>query len=198
MFYCFYSVLRQCKNVELSFSDINCKTDLLKGTKKGTIYLTPYRVTQFCTIKMLRMLWWSPHFSYNFYCPPPHIHLLSWCSCPVTTRIAWARPCSLIIWWRAAASSSRCLEPTTLKATFRLRLVVGVRLPLLLADQKPLINWVNTVFEGRTGSLIETVYSGGWEGQANFKMSFPSGGAIEVGQHLFKLATNGLCWHVFS
>lgn len=33
--------------------------------------------------------------------------------------------------------------------------------------------------------------SGGWEGQANFKMSFPSGGAIELGQHLFKLATNG-------
>ncbi len=33
--------------------------------------------------------------------------------------------------------------------------------------------------------------SGGWEGQANFKMCFPSGGAIELGQHLFKLATNG-------
>lgn len=33
--------------------------------------------------------------------------------------------------------------------------------------------------------------SGGWEGQANFKMSFPSGGAIELGQHLFKLASNG-------
>ncbi|AWP18549.1 putative WW domain-binding protein 2-like isoform 3 [Scophthalmus maximus] len=31
---------------------------------------------------------------------------------------------------------------------------------------------------------------GGWEGQANFKMSFTSGGAIELGQHLFKLATN--------
>lgn len=36
------------------------------------------------------------------------------------------------------------------------------------------------------------VSSGGWEGQANFKMSFLSGGAIELGQHLFKLATNGL------
>lgn len=35
--------------------------------------------------------------------------------------------------------------------------------------------------------------SGGWEGEANFKMSFLNGGAIEVGQHLFKLATNGLC-----
>lgn len=37
------------------------------------------------------------------------------------------------------------------------------------------------------------VSSGGWEGQAHFKMSFPSGGAIELGQHLFKLATNGWC-----
>lgn len=40
----FTSVLRECKNVELSFSDVACKTDLLKGTKKGTVYLTPYRV----------------------------------------------------------------------------------------------------------------------------------------------------------
>lgn len=38
------SVVRQCKNVELSFSDVTSKTDILKGTKKGTIYLTPYRV----------------------------------------------------------------------------------------------------------------------------------------------------------
>lgn len=30
--------------MELSFSDVTCKTDLLKGTKKGTVYLTPYRV----------------------------------------------------------------------------------------------------------------------------------------------------------
>lgn len=32
---------------------------------------------------------------------------------------------------------------------------------------------------------------GGWEGKADFKMSFLNGGAIEVGEHLFKLATNG-------
>lgn len=38
------SVLRECKNVELSFSDVTSKTDLLRGTKKGTVYLTPYRV----------------------------------------------------------------------------------------------------------------------------------------------------------
>uniref|UniRef100_A0A673LX85 WW domain-binding protein 2-like n=1 Tax=Sinocyclocheilus rhinocerous TaxID=307959 RepID=A0A673LX85_9TELE len=38
--------------------------------------------------------------------------------------------------------------------------------------------------------LIKAEAGGGWEGQANFKMSFPSGGAIELGQHLFKLATN--------
>lgn len=38
------------------------------------------------------------------------------------------------------------------------------------------------------GSLIS---SGGWEGQAHFKMTFLHGGAIELGQHLFKLASNG-------
>uniref|UniRef100_A0A0E9RPN0 GRAM domain-containing protein n=1 Tax=Anguilla anguilla TaxID=7936 RepID=A0A0E9RPN0_ANGAN len=37
-------VLRECKNVELSFTDVTCKTDLLKGTKKGNVYLTPYRM----------------------------------------------------------------------------------------------------------------------------------------------------------
>lgn len=40
----FTSVLRECKNVELSFSDVTGKTDLLKGNKKGNVYLTPYRV----------------------------------------------------------------------------------------------------------------------------------------------------------
>lgn len=40
----YVSVLRECKNVELTFSDVACKSDLLKGSKKGTIYLTPYRV----------------------------------------------------------------------------------------------------------------------------------------------------------
>lgn len=53
-FICLRSVLRQCKNVELSFSDVACKTDLLKGTKKGTIYLTPYRVTQFVQLRYFR------------------------------------------------------------------------------------------------------------------------------------------------
>lgn len=38
------SVLRDCKNVELSFNDVTSKTDLLRGTKKGSVYLTPYRV----------------------------------------------------------------------------------------------------------------------------------------------------------
>lgn len=39
--------------------------------------------------------------------------------------------------------------------------------------------------------LAFTSLSGGWEGKADFKMSFLNGGAIEVGEHLFKLATNG-------
>ncbi|KAJ7425951.1 Postacrosomal sheath WW domain-binding protein [Willisornis vidua] len=38
------SVLKQCKDVELSFSDVTGKPEIFKGTKKGMLYLTPYRV----------------------------------------------------------------------------------------------------------------------------------------------------------
>ncbi|NXU35446.1 WBP2 protein, partial [Drymodes brunneopygia] len=38
------SVLKQCKDVELSFSDVTGKPDIFKGTKKGMLYLTPYRM----------------------------------------------------------------------------------------------------------------------------------------------------------
>ncbi|NWY43188.1 WBP2 protein, partial [Sylvia atricapilla] len=38
------SVLRQCKDVELSFSDVTGKPEIFKGTKKGMLYLTPYRM----------------------------------------------------------------------------------------------------------------------------------------------------------
>uniref|UniRef100_A0A8B9PX65 GRAM domain-containing protein n=1 Tax=Apteryx owenii TaxID=8824 RepID=A0A8B9PX65_APTOW len=37
-------VLKQCKDVELSFSDVTGKPDVFKGTKKGMLYLTPYRM----------------------------------------------------------------------------------------------------------------------------------------------------------
>ncbi|GCB82376.1 hypothetical protein scyTo_0022901, partial [Scyliorhinus torazame] len=36
--------LKECKDVELSFSDMTAKSDFFKGTKKGTLYLTPYRM----------------------------------------------------------------------------------------------------------------------------------------------------------
>lgn len=39
--------------------------------------------------------------------------------------------------------------------------------------------------------MVSFIVSGGWEGQAHFKMTFLHGGAIELGQHLFKLASNG-------
>ncbi|KAI6079670.1 Postacrosomal sheath WW domain-binding protein [Aix galericulata] len=37
-------VLKQCKDVELSFSDVTGKPEAFKGTKKGMLYLTPYRM----------------------------------------------------------------------------------------------------------------------------------------------------------
>ncbi|KFQ31709.1 WW domain-binding protein 2, partial [Merops nubicus] len=38
------SVLKQCKDVELSFSDVPGKPEAFRGTKKGVLYLTPYRM----------------------------------------------------------------------------------------------------------------------------------------------------------
>uniref|UniRef100_A0A9J8CBF9 GRAM domain-containing protein n=1 Tax=Cyprinus carpio carpio TaxID=630221 RepID=A0A9J8CBF9_CYPCA len=114
------SILRECKNVELSFSDITPKNDLFKGTKKGSVFLTQYRMVfvsstmkeKFCS------------FMFPYY-------LMKNCS---------------------------------------------IEQPVFAA------NYIQ--------GLIKAEAGGGWEGQANFKMSFPSGGAIELGQHLFKLATN--------
>lgn len=68
--------------------------------------------------------------------PPSHYvpflyHGHSCCLCPVTLRTAWVRPCSPTIWWRDAALSSRCLQPTTLKGQYQLSLVVSGLLFLL-------------------------------------------------------------------
>ncbi|KAG2463638.1 WBP2 protein, partial [Polypterus senegalus] len=38
------AVLKDCKDVELYFSDLTQKNDAFKGTKKGLVFLTPYRV----------------------------------------------------------------------------------------------------------------------------------------------------------
>ncbi|NXN94255.1 WBP2 protein, partial [Rhinopomastus cyanomelas] len=38
------SILKECKDVELSFSDVTGKSEVFKGTKKGMLYLTPYRM----------------------------------------------------------------------------------------------------------------------------------------------------------
>ncbi|CAL8265545.1 postacrosomal sheath WW domain-binding protein [Gadus morhua] len=113
------SVLRECKNVELSFSDVSSKTDLLKGTKKGSVYLTPYRLV-------------------------------------------------------FVSSNKDCLG----SCMFPYYLMKGcsIEQPVFAA------NFIKGTVSAEPG--------GGWEGRASFKMSFTSGGAIELGQHLFKLATN--------
>ncbi|XP_016318670.1 WW domain-binding protein 2-like [Sinocyclocheilus anshuiensis] len=114
------SILRECKNVELSFSDVTPKNDLFKGTKKGSVYLTQYR-----------MVFVSSTMKEKF--------------------------CSLMFPYYLMKNCS-------------------IEQPVFAA------NYIQ--------GLIKAEAGGGWEGQANFKMSFPSGGAIELGQHIFKLATN--------
>ncbi|XP_018593983.1 postacrosomal sheath WW domain-binding protein [Scleropages formosus] len=113
-------LLREGRDVELSFSDVTSKTELLRGTKKGTVYLTPYRMV-FVSNNAKDALR-SVMFPY---------YLMKGCS---------------------------------------------IEQPVFAA------NYIKGTLLAEPG--------GGWEGKANFKMSFPSGGAIELGQHLFKLATN--------
>uniref|UniRef100_A0A8C5A631 WBP2 N-terminal like n=1 Tax=Gadus morhua TaxID=8049 RepID=A0A8C5A631_GADMO len=103
------SVLRECKNVELSFSDVSSKTDLLKGTKKGSVYLTPYRLV-------------------------------------------------------FVSSNKDCLG----SCMFPYYLMKGcsIEQPVFAA------NFIKGTVSAEPG--------GGWEGRASFKMSFTSGGAIEL------------------
>ncbi|XP_028843094.1 postacrosomal sheath WW domain-binding protein [Denticeps clupeoides] len=114
------SVLTECRNVELSFSDVTCKTDLLKGTKKGAVYITPYR-----------MLFVSSNAKDGLGSVMFPYYKMKGCS---------------------------------------------IEQPVFAA------NYIKGTLHAEPG--------GGWEGQASFKMSFPSGGAIELGQLMFKLATN--------
>ncbi|MFT7804008.1 WW domain-binding protein 2-like [Arapaima gigas] len=114
------SVLKECKNVELSFSDVTSRTELLKGTRKGTVYLTPYRMV-FVSSNTKDSLG-SMMFPY---------YLMKGCS---------------------------------------------IEQPVFSA------NYIKGTISAEPG--------GGWEGQATFKLAFPSGGAIELGENLFKLASN--------
>ncbi|KAG7491471.1 hypothetical protein MATL_G00004790 [Megalops atlanticus] len=114
------SVLSQCTDVELSFSNITSKTELLRGTKKGTVYLTPYR-----------MVFLSKN---------------------------------------AKDSLGSVMFP------FYLMKGCSIEQPAFSA------NYIRGMLYAEPG--------GGWEGKANFKIAFLSGGAIDFGQYLFKVATN--------
>ena len=44
----YHSILMSYDHVELTFNDMKNVPEAFKGTKKGTVYLTPYRVS--CTV----------------------------------------------------------------------------------------------------------------------------------------------------
>ncbi|XP_013907535.1 PREDICTED: postacrosomal sheath WW domain-binding protein isoform X2 [Thamnophis sirtalis] len=92
---------------------------MFKGTKKGMVFLTPYRVIFVSKNKDPMMSFMMP------------FHLVKGCS---------------------------------------------IEQPVFSA------NYIKGVIQAEPG--------GGWEGQASFKMSFFSGGAIEFGQMMFKLASD--------
>uniref|UniRef100_A0A8D0GJJ1 WBP2 N-terminal like n=1 Tax=Sphenodon punctatus TaxID=8508 RepID=A0A8D0GJJ1_SPHPU len=113
------SVLKHCKDVELSFSDVSGKPEIFRGTKKGMLYLTPYRMIFVSKGKDPMLSFMMP------------FYLVKGCS---------------------------------------------IEQPVFAA------NYIKGVIHAEPG--------GGWEGQASFKMTFNSGGAIEFGQLMFKVATN--------
>ncbi|XP_034630947.1 postacrosomal sheath WW domain-binding protein isoform X1 [Trachemys scripta elegans] len=113
------SILKHCKDVELSFSDVSDKAEIFKGTKKGMVYLTPYRMIFVSKGKDPMMSFMMP------------FYLVKGCS---------------------------------------------IEQPVFAA------NYIKGVIQAEAG--------GGWEGQASFKMTFNSGGAIEFGQLMFRVATN--------
>uniref|UniRef100_A0A6I8PLN4 GRAM domain-containing protein n=1 Tax=Ornithorhynchus anatinus TaxID=9258 RepID=A0A6I8PLN4_ORNAN len=114
------SILKQCKDVELSFSDVTGKPEAFKGTKKGALFLTPYRMIFVTKGKDAMQSFMMP------------FYLVKNCS---------------------------------------------IEQPLLSA------NYIKGTISAEAG--------GGWEGQASFKLSFSSGGAIEFGQMMMQAATNG-------
>ncbi|NXI73012.1 WBP2 protein, partial [Anseranas semipalmata] len=113
------SVLKQCKDVELSFSDVTGRPEAFKGTKKGMLYLTPYRVIFVSKGKDPMLSFMMP------------FYLVKGCS---------------------------------------------VEQPVFSA------NYIKGQIQAEAG--------GGWEGQATFKLTFNSGGAIEFGQLMFKAASS--------
>ncbi|OCT85470.1 hypothetical protein XELAEV_18023638mg [Xenopus laevis] len=112
------SILRQCKDVELSFSDMSHKSEAFRGTKKGSLFLTAYRVIFLNKGK-------DPMMSFNM-----PFYMMKGCS---------------------------------------------IEQPVFSA------NYIKGTISAEPG--------GGWEGQASFKLTFNSGGAIEFGQIMFKMAT---------
>uniref|UniRef100_V9LGY0 WBP2 N-terminal like n=1 Tax=Callorhinchus milii TaxID=7868 RepID=V9LGY0_CALMI len=113
-------ILKECKDVELSFSDMTAKSDYFKGTKKGFLYLTPYRMIFLCRGKDPMQSFMMP------------FYLVKGCS---------------------------------------------IEQPVFSA------NYIKGSIAAEAG--------GGWEGQASFKLVFNSGGAIEFGQLMFKVAQQG-------
>ncbi|XP_072259963.1 WW domain-binding protein 2 [Pyxicephalus adspersus] len=112
------SVLMSYDHVELTFSDMASTPDAFRGTKKGTILLTPYRVIFISKGKDPMQSFMMP------------FYLMKDCE---------------------------------------------IKQPVFGA------NFIK--------GTVKAEPSGGWEGNATFKLSFPAGGAIEFGQFMLQVAS---------
>ncbi|OCT60696.1 WW domain-binding protein 2 isoform X1 [Xenopus laevis] len=112
------SILTSYEHVELIFSDMENTPEAFRGTKKGRVILTPYRVI----------------------------------------------------------FVSRGRDPLqSFMMPFYLMKDCEIKQPVFGA------NFIKGIVRAETG--------GGWEGSATFKLNFPSGGAIEFGQHMLHVAS---------
>ncbi|EFB25628.1 hypothetical protein PANDA_008583, partial [Ailuropoda melanoleuca] len=115
-----HSILMSYDHVELTFNDMKNVPEAFKGTKKGTVYLTPYRVIFLSKGKDAMQSFMMP------------FYLMKDCE---------------------------------------------IKQPVFGA------NYIKGTVKAEAG--------GGWEGSASYKLTFMAGGAIEFGQRMLQVASQG-------
>lgn len=222
------SVLISRENVELLLSDADSLPEAFKRSKKGSVYLTPYRVRNQTTLMIsadedaswIRDWWhtcWTSLLRSGFCLPRVQNG---------RQRKLWLRDL------RDVRSDTFSLSQVIFLAKGRdalqsfmmpFYLIKGceIKQPVLGANYiKGTINAEpggTFVFTYTTFPLLLTYYSlwmhfkcqfkvcashtpcidssaltGGWEGSATFKIVFPAGGAIEFGQYMMQVASQGM------
>ncbi|MGH0162895.1 UNVERIFIED_CONTAM: hypothetical protein FKN15_049522 [Acipenser sinensis] len=162
------SILMTCDHVELSFSESENMPEAFKGTNKGTIYMTPYRVIFLSKGK-------DP--LHSFMMP---FYLMKGCEVkqPVfgANFIKGAVSAEPAAWYVLVIFLSKGKDPLhSFMMPFYLMKGCEVKQPVFGA------NFIK--------GAVSAEPAGGWEGSATFKLIFSAGGAIEFGQYMLQVAS---------